>query len=131
MSLMIGTAGEHFVCFDCYYQGYSANIVNGQLRYDVIITKKGYFFKVQVKTSTTTTTEGKSYQYVLKYTKNQQLRGGYNKKDVDCKSTYGQIARLRIETQNLNRKLEECNQRNNRYNRNNRNNHNTSTTISF
>lgn len=83
MSLMVGTAGEHFVCFDCFYQGYSANIVNGQLRYDVLITKKGYFYKVQVKTSTTTTTEGKSYQYVLKYTKNQALKGGYNKKDVD------------------------------------------------
>ena len=83
MSLRLGTAGEHFVCFDCYYQGYSANIVNGQLRYDVILSSNGNFYKVQVKTATTTTTEGKSYQYVLKYTKNQKLRGGYEKKDVD------------------------------------------------
>ena len=80
---MVGTAGEHFVCFDCYYQGYSANIVNGQLRYDVILSSNGNFYKVQVKTATTTTTEGKSYQYVLKYTKNQKLKGGYKKKDVD------------------------------------------------
>ena len=57
MSLRLGTAGEHFVCFDCYYQGYSANIVNGQLRYDVILSSNGNFYKVQVKTATTTTTE--------------------------------------------------------------------------
>ena len=83
MSLMVGTAGEHFVCFDCYFQGYAATIVNGQLRYDVIISDKINTYKVQVKTSTTTTTNGKSFQYVLKYTKNMELKGGYNKKDVD------------------------------------------------
>ena len=85
MSLSKGLAGEHFVCFDCLMQDYQATIVTGQLRYDIILSDKktGDVYKIQVKTSTTTTTEGKSYQYVLKYMKSQKNRPAYKAKDVD------------------------------------------------
>jgi len=85
MSLSKGLAGEHFVCFDCLMQDYQATIVTGQLRYDIILSDKktGSVYKVQVKTSTCSTTEGKSYQYVLKYMKSQKNRPAYKAKDVD------------------------------------------------
>ncbi len=83
MSLMVGTAGEHFVCFDCFYKGHNATIVNGQMPYDVVIAENGYVYKVQVKTSNTTTTDGRSFQYVLKYTREMALKGGYRRRDVD------------------------------------------------
>ena len=83
MSLMKGTAGEHLVCFDAYYQNYSATIVNGQLPYDIVLADNGRVYKIQVKTSSTTTTDGRSFQYVLKYTKDMALKGGYKAKDVD------------------------------------------------
>jgi len=83
MSLMKGTAGEYLVCFDAYYHNYSATIVNGQLPYDIVLADNGRVYKIQVKTSSTTTTDGRSFQYVLKYTKDMALKGGYKAKDVD------------------------------------------------
>ena len=83
MSLMRGTAGEHLVCFDAYYQNYSASIVNGQLPYDIVLADNGRVYKIQVKTSSTTITDGRSFQYVLKYIKGKELKGGYKAKDVD------------------------------------------------
>ena len=80
---MKGTAGEHLVCFDAYHQNYSATIVNGQLPYDIVLADNGRVYKIQVKTSSTTITEGRSFQYVLKYTKDMALKGGYKAKDVD------------------------------------------------
>ena len=83
MSVKVGTAGEHLVCFDAFYQNYSATIVHGQLTYDIILADNGKEYKIQVKTSTCTTTEGRSFHYVLKYTKNMSLHGGYKAKEVD------------------------------------------------
>ena len=80
---MRGTAGEHLVCFDAYYQNYSASIVNGQLPYDIVLADNGRVYKIQVKTSSTTITDGRSFQYVLKYIKGKELKGGYKAKDVD------------------------------------------------
>ena len=80
---MVGTAGEHFVCFDCFYNGHNATIVNGQMPYDIIIANSGYVYKVQVKTSTTSVSNGRSFQYVLKYTEGMKIKGGYRRRDVD------------------------------------------------
>ena len=83
MSLMLGTAGEHFVCYDCFMKGYTATIVNGQVAFDVVLSVDGYVYKIQVKTSTYSRCKGTSYLYALKYTKNMEIKGGYRRRDVD------------------------------------------------
>ena len=74
-----GKAGEHFVMFDAYWSGYTATMVDNLVQYDVLIFDQNKPFKIQVKTSSKTRTDGYSYKYGLKTHKmgKKTIKGGY------------------------------------------------------
>ena len=80
-----GKAGEHFVMFDAYWSGYTATMVDNLVQYDVLIFDQNKPFKIQVKTSSKTRTDGYSYKYGLKTHKmgNKPIKGGYKPDKVD------------------------------------------------
>ncbi|MBA95821.1 MAG: hypothetical protein CMP21_08915 [Rickettsiales bacterium] len=85
MSHSLGNAGEHLVCFESFYYGYQAVMVEYLTQYDVLLFDKGTPFKIQVKTSSRTRTEGKSFKYCIKtYNMHKEkIKGGYKERNVD------------------------------------------------
>jgi hypothetical protein len=85
MSHSLGTAGEHLVCFESFLYGYKATMVESFAQYDVLLFDKEDHYKLQVKTSARTRTNGKSYKYCIKTSKMNKTkkRGGYKSRNVD------------------------------------------------
>ena len=71
--------------FDAYYSGYTATMVDNLVQYDVLIFDQNTPFKIQVKTSARSRTDGYSYKYQLKTHKmgKKPTKGGYKPDKVD------------------------------------------------
>lgn len=58
--LQMGKAGEHLVCADLIYQGYSAFLADQGLPYDVVVDIGGRLKKLQVRTTSKLVSYGKA-----------------------------------------------------------------------
>lgn len=70
--LQAGKAGEHLVCFDLIQQGYNAFLADQGLPYDVLIDIRGKIKRIQVKSSSFSSSHGKSknvYRFSLRHAK--------------------------------------------------------------